>query len=468
MKNKIVGLLFLFSTPAFAYDFVKIYSGPCSAPSRPGTGIGFKKGGKSYVITSQIAVAPEGCQWIATQSIPKKEVKIVASDWGTGLALLSTEATPEFDSWVDWDDLQKQIVIDSSGTGGMSVKTIGYPSQSALPVTDARGVILVDVSNRTFIPQIPSVIEILGAHADRAMVGSLVADETNHWLGVLSQEYLVLNKKGATLPMEWGADSVQENQIQTHLLVTPAKAVTDWTNSILNGTRPTLTRVEGGSGKTKILAGSLIFTEDCTHSGKTGGDPTLEPIGGTDPVGIGGDIDVVGSCATWIDLAPASAQNPVLPQQKSWHDRTVASLSSGKGVSRIFIHRDASNSILIHSFGSIEQYFKIFSTTDAEAVVFAPNSAHANAKKAQDYIRDSRRFMLFISDLDYAFIARIDNLLTVLQSEQRGYVKASDFESLLDKNGTYKISIASLSKNYPNIIPGFLSYVQVIGKTLPP
>src|SRR5262249_34390530 len=151
------------------------------------------------------------------------QAKLVAADWGYGLALLELPRGMRAGSAAS--------LATSSPRAHGRVITAGYPWQSSRPVVSEGGRILTNESERHWIAQIGSPMEIVGAQGEYGMSGGAVFSSNGEQVvGMLSHQYLRMVVGAPTRVSSFdGADA----GVQNHVIAIPAEALRAWVSRVL-------------------------------------------------------------------------------------------------------------------------------------------------------------------------------------------------------------------------------------------
>ena len=212
MKAILFALLVAF--PAGAAELsdlaVKTLSrGQREARTFKGSGLLFRRDGKTYVVTSDHVMlhGDEGYSHrITSPTYGEHKVKLLVAEWAMGLALLEVAAlspSPDFPELGQlWSALPDK---------GDSVTLVGYPLNSDQPIEDSRGKVVDPRFESPLFYSVPQLIQVLEAHGEFGMSGGPLFSSAGKFLGLLSHQIV---KQGPR----------PENK----LLILPAAAVHTW------------------------------------------------------------------------------------------------------------------------------------------------------------------------------------------------------------------------------------------------
>lgn len=288
---------------------VKVSTGLCGqAALTQGSGIYFKLAARNFVVTSFRNVIPSGdrayCHLVGTTP-----AQLIASSWAHGLSLL---------------EIQKEIPLSFSGSS-LRVET-GTQSLPAQVVSRS--------GDRHFFAAIPKVLEVKVENFNRDVVGALLVDENNQWLGMVSDLYLTELPGRSALLSRWGLKSVKPEGSKALLNAIPFTNIQNWVQKVLVNqwflSEITMKPEDFVGEIEKIRMGSLDFSAHCPRSPDDLNSGEY-PIGGGDGFGVGGDVSNL-PCRLDISLAASEKSFP-FSDRILWHDKIVKNLKSGKKIS---------------------------------------------------------------------------------------------------------------------------------------
>lgn len=396
--------------------------------------------GQRWVLTSAAAVASDRGERTCNEMIladgRRVPLTLVKQDFAYGLAALKLPdnvavAAREFRGAISAPDRADLIGV---------AKAVAQVQTNSVEI-------LAQASSRHFIPRLKSVIETLGAPVDSGFMGATLADESGALLGVVSHQYLKIFPGSYTRPLRWRA---AESESSDHLVVIPAEAVKEWLSRI-ETREPMIWESSIAAGVMQIQSGDLKITEDCPpmDSSQSNGE---YPIGGVDPVGIGGDSSNYRACRIQVSLSPAADSRFAVPELQDWHDRMKAALAAGNRISLSYTAWRGSRAIEHSYFYSAESFFQeMFGKKSDHLIVESiarPQAPVAGLDPRFDAVRAladreaglSRQIYVRNSFGDPnvgSLLRRIYLLSILIESEQKSLVTANDFRELMDKNGVY-------------------------------
>lgn len=308
----LIALLFL---PLSAWTFtpmkisVKVTSQVCGQPNtlRVAQGMAFKNANRRFVVTNAAAVLNgAGTCHTAGFGTSEASLKLLAWRWG-GLALLElTREIPE----------SNVLEFPNSGT---SISNFGQLATRD-EVTGAWRTIDADLltftSDRgTWESMIEAQVTIDGSFAGTPVVMG------NMLLGLVSDQFLE-QKPGSSAELRFWYKT--KTRVTTAPLVIPAIEIERFVRSALAGTLFDdglfVSLEDQIAGRDQVLTGPYLVSEDCpdpTSSGTSG----QYPIGGVDPVGVGGGLSKPG-CFIRLKKAPTpAAKLTPLFYYKNWNKR---------------------------------------------------------------------------------------------------------------------------------------------------
>lgn len=301
-------LLALLFTPRLAFAFgtslevsVKVSSQICGQPAseRISQGLAFNHGGKSYVVTnsSQILNGPGTCHW-AGHGAKTSEMKLIAWQWGKLAVLELAKAIPEAARF--------DLLNSASGFGSMGY--IAKFDEAANAWTSIAVSFLNVTSDRgTWKTMIEGQVTL-----DRSYAGAPVF-MGNIFLGLVSDQFLE-QKPGSSAELRFWYKT--KSNLTTAPLIVIGENLRRFVRQAIAGTATNLDieiSLENQlAGRDTIRTGAYEISEDCpdpsssTPSGKY-------PIGGVDPVGVGGGLSKPG-CFIRVQLSsqPLAGLNGIL------------------------------------------------------------------------------------------------------------------------------------------------------------
>jgi hypothetical protein len=177
-----------------------------------GSGLAFKFHGTSFVLTSDHVFLHGNTNVVHEIGLPDGGTligKVVASDYGRGLGLLTVATDVKTKRWIELDTF---VIRDVQV--GEPVRTIGFPFSSSSVIVDTLGKIKLLASLRQPLIQMPGLIEIQSSLAEFGMSGGAVESQSGEWIGVLSHQVL------------------ESNQDNTALVI-PARIAREWAQAVL-------------------------------------------------------------------------------------------------------------------------------------------------------------------------------------------------------------------------------------------
>ncbi|MDO9181921.1 MAG: serine protease [Bacteriovorax sp.] len=404
MNKLILALIFSFissntlciaSQPNYKF-VVKILSGPCGYQNSQmaGSGTIFNFNGSTYVLTSEHVVyhsaATNFCHRITNSFISEQKAELLFADWGLGIALLKLPIPISADFLNYPNDFQ-------SATSNL-VTIAGSPFSEPQTIVATAGHVINNQSQRLLTPLIKYALEIDGAHGEFGMSGGAILEESGanfKYLGLLTHQVLSMVPGAPTRATDWD----QSSKFQNQLLGISSSDITKILNNYFNN--PSAFRVSayrsplGQINRTNdIISNGLIFKPSLQKTNPAiPSSPT--PIGGVDPVGIGG-IDLPGDIFTSLSLELFSGKEEF---KTAWFfsAATLESITKIKNLLLInqklelpyllFQQNQASNEPDAIMLGakkvkSIDEYFKLLSDTRLSIVI--RNLTNINNQKLQD------------------------------------------------------------------------------------
>ena len=274
----------LIALPASNAPVVELESHLCSSNDlQHATAFPISWNGKTIFLTSAAAVVTDGglnsCNTIQSSG-HKISLQLLKQDWGVGLAaLVFASPLDRFDQAVD-----------------ISIST--KPTDSARIVSSFSGdrnfQQLTSHSHRHRLPLVDTVSELVGPIVDSTFIGTPVFNSQHAFSGIILHQNLEIHPGGQSRVR----DGFLENPSADHLLLLSGSDINEWLKQ-LQTRSPSLNPVIAAQKRTLDWdLGPLRLTQSCPGSGGSSGSG---PIGGVEPVGIGGDESGLHAC--WIDLA---------------------------------------------------------------------------------------------------------------------------------------------------------------------
>lgn len=282
MKQLILFLASILALTVHA-DVVKVVGSHCQTKnkSKAGSGIVFNHASGQYVVSSN-HVTPEQeniCYQILSSNGERSAVKLITSDWETGLSLLKVEKSINTSTTID------SFEKNSEQAGYTNVISKGFPAAASTLLSDNTRVVMSE-SDRTPLVNQNQMIEIIGTQIEYGMSGgALVNADNGRILGVISHQRLSM-VAGRPTVITNSNPNVQLN----HGLVISSQQALGWIDSTLKGRTAVYTQINS----TTIRGAGILFKEVSkmpstmlyAAGSKKGGDGV--GVGG-DGVGVGGD-----------------------------------------------------------------------------------------------------------------------------------------------------------------------------------
>lgn len=300
---------------------VKVSSSLCEQPESAlvSSGVLLQEQGQLLVVTSSRFILPgqKSCHSVKTVDGDEQVLRLVNWQWN-GLSLLKVQG-PLAGSYM--------ILGEAISSPISTAEIYGFPSalESLLKISSVK--ILNSDSDRGTQT---SMFELETPEIDRGFVGGLVLSEEGQFLGIVSDQYIETasgqssylefwHRKTAsdfaTKPLAIGFTQVIEYVKQAISPPTDAKEVHVDANDVVQGVE-------------RLVSGDLSFELDCPD--RSSPDPIGSyPIGGTDPIGIGGAGWGRAGCIVRVRLAtvPTEAHLPIL-DKFNWYARAVKTLQA--------------------------------------------------------------------------------------------------------------------------------------------
>lgn len=159
---------------------VKVFSGTFdeSVVFR-GSGLGFRHGGRSYVVTSDHVILHDvdergrNRHRVLTSSGAELECEFIMADYGRGLGLLRVNAADEAALTAPWPEFAEIKPVEVARAARVAM--MGYPAMATGLVRDTSGAVSdPHLSSELFI-QVEHLVEIRNGHAEFGMSGGVVA-----------------------------------------------------------------------------------------------------------------------------------------------------------------------------------------------------------------------------------------------------------------------------------------------------
>jgi hypothetical protein len=278
-------ILILASVLAFTAhaDVVKVLGANCQTKtkSKAGSGIVFNHADGQYVVSSD-HVTPDQeniCYQILSNSGERSSVKLITSDWESGLSLLKVEKP------VNTNTTLNSFERNSEQAGYTNVISKGFPAAASSLLSDKTRVVMSE-SDRTPLVNQNQMIEIIGTQIEYGMSGgALINADNGRILGVISHQRLSM-VAGRPTVITNSNPNIQIN----HGLVISSQQALAWIESSLKGRTAVYTQINS----TTIRGAGILFKEVrkipstmmLASASKKGGDGV--GVGG-DGVGVGGD-----------------------------------------------------------------------------------------------------------------------------------------------------------------------------------
>ncbi len=412
------------------------------------------RGKQVFVVTSSGAVASKfginSCSQLLFNGL-KIPLKLIRHDFSRDLAALE--------------------VIGSLPEGlKSSILSVAAPDQASdqLNVRAPEGPAAVEVlsveSDRHFIPRLGKVVEVRGSGFHSSVQGAAVSNENGEISGVVSSEYLKIFPGSYTRPIRW---SKSDGDVSDHLIVIPSAAIAEFLDTVITSQgEPQIWLLDRGLSEktgTRIQSGKLIFDEDCPPMDAS--QPAGQyPIGGIDPVGVGGDSANYRACKIQVKLA-ASATDPQFFRKdlQSWADTISAHLAAGNHVELEQQIWRTSEGLQRGFFYSAESFFQTVATLDASHQILElsirPGRTIPGLEAKFDELRGLAQqerdadLSVFLNNqfgdpTTENLLRRIFLLCSMIESEQLPTLTEADFKVLTDLHGPFEHGWSLLSLAY--------------------
>ncbi len=273
--------------PTLASNVLRLKSEPCGQPqdAMHSSGILFNnQGSGKYLISSSQYVFndPKSCHFV--QDYDSTWVQVELSHWQwNGLALFTINNNLKYNAELDITHPAPY----SCRTQDTAPYLIGFSkkSSSASETQIRTSQISLNSDRGTY----PAMTEVKGGSIDSGFVGGLYCQEMQ-FKGLISNQYIEMNP-GSSSQLEFWHRS--KSNLQDAPLIIPIKEVQRFVFERLDlGTYNhsiAVTLEDQKLGKDKLTTGELEFETDCPNQTNTDVSDSPYPIGGTDPIGIGGN-----------------------------------------------------------------------------------------------------------------------------------------------------------------------------------
>ena len=225
------------AAPTTVVQVVKVVSQKCGQDStaRKGSGFLFLIGGMTYVLTSEhVTYSSSGSSSGSPSGFCNKillektwyPATLYRSDFGTGLALLKTEASLAKVSLQD-------LIEDEPSLP--DVVQIGFPLRLEAKLTSQPGSIVVQKSRRHLLPLVDYTLETTGAYSEYGMSGGVLVDPaTGKVLGLLSHQVLQRRAGEPTHVSARESDQPAEGDLTISI---PSSFIRQWVGKALEEVR---------------------------------------------------------------------------------------------------------------------------------------------------------------------------------------------------------------------------------------
>ncbi len=431
---------------------VEIESAICGqALSSKASGVVIQGIASPVVVTSANAVLSENGQnscTTATWNGQNFKLQLLRQDWGTGVAILS---------FVGSRVPVPQALL--AATPGLSTP---YPD-SLLIGHASRAVstsVLVQESDRHFIPRVAKVAELLGDEIDPSFVGAPVTDDGGSVFGIIAHQYLDLFPGSITRPLRWspnGPGTIVGGKKTDKPLMISSQTIADVISRTAIDPAPFWVQPDRRTGF-RVHFGKLELVEKCPDFSSSNPADGY-PIGGVDPVGVGGDSSNYRACQIEVSLLPVAAG----PVSSVWHDDLVAKLAEGRRIEIPFgIKRNSSGGWDRGYYYSLESFLKMADTLAPLALVYEKNASVAGLEPKLIQFRRTGAELAVLSKKAYVNFRTSDSqsnrmirelyyLAVLAQSESWKNIGAKDLETVLDRSasGHYRNVWTTLFGLYP-------------------
>ncbi len=416
---------------------VQLESGPCAEPAKRirSSGVVVQYGGRKLVVTSSGAV--DGCTDVVAGTA-RTRLMLQRIDHAAGLAAFDGTALA-----IDAAALTKEPLAETAIVHGFS--------KSGVEAVAKTFRVLSESSVRHFLPAIARTFELQGQIVDAGFVGAPAVAVDGRVSGIVSHQYLRIHPGSLTRPTRWRP---LEKESADHVVTIPSAEIAAWLDSSARLGEIEIARDARFGAALVLKSGHLAFEEDCPSLDAT--KPNSDyPIGGGDPVGIGGDASNYRACRIKVTLSEGGSAKFFSPAFQAWHDETAALLKSSDAdfVELSFsLQRDEKGRLSRRYFYSVESFFQGLVQRSADKVVSV-----VRRKSTKTPGLDPRLESLRMSALDAAsrargvyanfettdtkisgLVRRIYFLGTLAQSEQWAALNESDFNEYMDMNGPYR------------------------------
>lgn len=381
--------------------------------------------GQTVVVTSSAAVVSElganSCTDAVMANGLRVNLRLIRHDFAFGLALLE-----------DPSNILRGSTLNVRGE---------YPEPANLLGQTVD--LLSESSSRHFIPRQNRVIEVRGGLFGSSAVGAPLLGSANEVIGITSHQYLKIHPGSLTRPTSWSMGGAEKSD---HLLVIPAQAIANWLDSASEAALWSLSA-------RSVKSGHLVFTEDCPPMNAS--DPAGDyPIGGGEPVGIGGDSSNYRACKIKVALDERGDSKFASVGLQSWHDELVGKLKKGLSLELFFVIGRERSTLMRSYFYSAESLLKelVNLKKDNAVVVLAQNNGttigldpklDSSRAIAARLTESARRIYLnyqFGDQKTSNLIRMIYFYSLLMQTEQWTQIRAEEFEEILRADGPYKKS----------------------------
>jgi hypothetical protein len=292
---------FLFSVSTFAADIgflVKTTSGPCRSINNQmkGSGSIFNYNGATYLLTSEHVVyhstSEKFCHKISNNDISDERAQLLFADWGSGIALLKLNLPPS-EKYLSFPE-------DFVETPNLDIKIGGSPFSEPKQIVINNGIIQNMKSERMPSAVLKYALEISGTNGEFGMSGGAVfeGDDTHLvYRGLLSHQVLVMKPGNPTSASHWDRVDKNQNQLLAINAIDIKKTLLNYFNNPdefkISFYRSVLGQI---SHTDDIIGAGLMFTPILKKSLTERSDTeTPIPVGGVDPIGIGGNNQLEGT-----------------------------------------------------------------------------------------------------------------------------------------------------------------------------
>lgn len=347
MKNLSFAVLaFLCGSSAFAQN-LNLISEACDHSSKlESTGYVFNWNKQVYVLASADFVfndsQNQGQSKFCHELIDKKggthPLQITRYDWGSGLVLLQG------------DDSLKPFAGPMSFVSPKLLMTASWEGGS--------GQVVSAHSKRHHFPVLNETLELKATDTDSHKVGSAIINPNGQIVGFITAQ-LIEEVPGQSARVARWLDRAGVKSQQ--LVIISSVETIRWLGQVLQANWASPFKIDPQDQlqkKYRVTVGNIAFTEDCPPpEDQPGSDPNY-PIGGGDPVGIGGDSASAPACNFLVSKAVNPSLVDALPTvRKPWLTRLDAYLQKNVETSVMLGHyRDQNHELQSQALVSLGNF----------------------------------------------------------------------------------------------------------------